>query len=41
MVQDPYIPAGAGGLSVPTADRAELSVFPRLPTYSQIVAKLQ
>ena len=41
MVQDPYIPAGAGGLSVPTADRAELSVFPRLSTYSQIVAKLQ
>ena len=41
MVQDPYIPAGAGGLSVPTADRSELSIFPRLSTYSQIVAKLQ
>jgi ribonucleoside-diphosphate reductase beta chain len=41
MVQDPYIPAGAGGLSVPTADRAELMMFPRLATYSQIVAKLQ
>jgi ribonucleoside-diphosphate reductase beta chain len=41
MIVDPYIPAGAGGLSVPTADRSSLSVFPRLSTYSQIVAKLQ
>ena len=41
MAQDPYIPAGAGGLSVPTADRSELSIFPRLSTYSQIVARLQ
>jgi ribonucleoside-diphosphate reductase beta chain len=41
MTQDPYIPAGAGGLSVPLADRTELSIFPRLSTYSQIVAKLQ
>jgi ribonucleoside-diphosphate reductase beta chain len=41
MTQDPYIPAGAGGLSVPLADRSELSIFPRLSTYSQIVAKLQ
>jgi len=41
MVQDPYIPAGAGGLSVPTADRTELLMFPRLATYSQIVARLQ
>jgi len=41
MIQDPFIPAGAGGLSVPIADRAELSIFPRLATYSQIVAKLQ
>jgi ribonucleoside-diphosphate reductase beta chain len=41
MVQDPFIPAGAGGLSVPLADRSELSIFPRLATYSQIVAKLQ
>jgi ribonucleoside-diphosphate reductase beta chain len=41
MVQDPYIPAGAGGLSVPLADRSELSIFPKLATYSQIVAKLQ
>jgi ribonucleoside-diphosphate reductase beta chain len=41
MVQDPYIPAGAGGLSVPLADRSELSIFPRLAMYSQIVAKLQ
>ncbi|HKO27959.1 MAG TPA: hypothetical protein VJU80_10915 [Solirubrobacteraceae bacterium] len=39
--QDPYIPAGAGGLSVPLADRSQLSIFPRLSTYSQIVAKLQ
>jgi hypothetical protein len=41
MLQDPYIPAGAGGLSVPTADRSELSIFPRLSAYSQIVARLQ
>ena len=41
MIEDPYIPAGAGGLSVPLADRSELSIFPRLATYSQIVAKLQ
>jgi ribonucleoside-diphosphate reductase beta chain len=41
MARDPYIPAGAGGLSVPLADRSELSIFPRLATYSQIVAKLQ
>jgi ribonucleoside-diphosphate reductase beta chain len=41
MIVDPYIPAGAGGLSVPLADRSELSIFPRLATYSQIVAKLQ
>ena len=41
MVQDPFIPAGAGGLSGPLADRTELSIFPRLSTYSQIVAKLQ
>jgi ribonucleoside-diphosphate reductase beta chain len=40
MLQDPYIPAGAGGLSVPTADRSELSIFPRLSAYSQIVARL-
>jgi ribonucleoside-diphosphate reductase beta chain len=40
MAQDPYIPAGAGGLSVPLADRSQLSIFPRLATYSQIVAKL-
>jgi ribonucleoside-diphosphate reductase beta chain len=39
--QDPYIPAGAGGLSVPLADRSELLMFPRLSTYSQIVARLQ
>jgi len=32
---------GPGGLSVPTADRSELSIFPRLATYSQIVARLQ
>jgi ribonucleoside-diphosphate reductase beta chain len=32
---------GAGGLSVPTADRSELLMFPRLATYSQIVARLQ
>ena len=41
MAQDPYIPPGAGGLSVPTADRSQLLQFPRLATYSQIVAKLQ
>src|SRR5580704_5374586 len=41
MIVDPFIPAGAGGLSVPLADRSELSIFPRLSTYSQIVAKLQ
>jgi ribonucleoside-diphosphate reductase beta chain len=41
MIADPYIPAGAGGLSVPLADRSQLSIFPRLSTYSQIVAKLQ
>ena len=41
MIEDPYIPAGAGGLSVPLADRAELLMFPRLATYSQIVARLQ
>jgi ribonucleoside-diphosphate reductase beta chain len=41
MIEDPYIPAGAGGLSVPLADRSALSIFPRLSTYSQIVAKLQ
>jgi ribonucleoside-diphosphate reductase beta chain len=41
MARDPYIPPGAGGLSVPTADRSELLQFPRLATYSQIVAKLQ
>ena len=41
MAQDPYIPPGAGGLSVPTADRSALLQFPRLATYSQIVAKLQ
>src|SRR5437764_5898948 len=41
MAQDPYIPAGAGGLSVPLADRSQLSIFPRLSTYSQIVARLQ
>lgn len=32
---------GPGGLSVPTADRSELSIFPKLATYSQIVASLQ
>jgi ribonucleoside-diphosphate reductase beta chain len=41
MAQDPYIPPGAGGLSVPMADRSELLMFPRLSTYSQIVARLQ
>jgi ribonucleoside-diphosphate reductase beta chain len=32
---------GPGGLSVPSADRTELLMFPRLATYSQIVARLQ
>lgn len=32
--------AGPGGLSVPSADRTELLMFPRLATYSQIVARL-
>ena len=32
---------GPGGLSVPSADRSELLMFPRLATYSGIVAKLQ
>ncbi len=32
---------GPGGLSVPSADRSELLMFPRLSTYSQIVARLQ
>ena len=32
---------GPGGLSVPSADRSDLLMFPRLATYSQIVAKLQ
>ncbi|MGN6170604.1 MAG: ribonucleotide-diphosphate reductase subunit beta [Solirubrobacteraceae bacterium] len=32
---------GPGGLSVPSADRSELLMFPRLATYSQIVARLQ
>jgi ribonucleoside-diphosphate reductase beta chain len=41
MARDPYIPFGAGGLSVPLADRSQLSIFPRLANYSQIVAKLQ
>ena len=41
LIIDPYIPGGAGGLSVPTADRAQLLQFPRLITYSQIVARLQ
>jgi ribonucleoside-diphosphate reductase beta chain len=40
LIIDPYIPGGAGGLSVPTADRAQLLQFPRLVTYSQIVARL-
>jgi ribonucleoside-diphosphate reductase beta chain len=40
LIIDPYIPSGAGGLSVPTADRAQLLQFPRLVTYSQIVARL-
>jgi ribonucleoside-diphosphate reductase beta chain len=41
LIIDPYIPSGAGGLSVPTADRVQLLQFPRLITYSQIVARLQ
>jgi ribonucleoside-diphosphate reductase beta chain len=41
VIEDPYIPGGSGGLSVPTADRTELLMFPRLSTYSQIVARLQ
>jgi ribonucleoside-diphosphate reductase beta chain len=32
--------SGPGGLSVPSADRTELLMFPRLATYSQIVARL-
>ncbi|MBV9537199.1 MAG: hypothetical protein JO321_17510 [Solirubrobacterales bacterium] len=32
---------GPGGLSVPSADRSELLMFPKLATYSQIVARLQ
>lgn len=32
---------GKGGLSAPSADRSELHLFPRLATYSQIVAGLQ
>ena len=32
---------GPGGLSVPSADRTELLMFPRLSAYSQIVARLQ
>ena len=41
MVQDP-VHSGRGRRSQrPLADRAELSIFPRLSTYSQIVAKLQ
>ncbi len=40
-VVDAYENMGPGGLSVPTADRSELSIFPRLSAYSQIVAKLQ
>lgn len=32
---------GPGGLSVPSADRAELLMFPRMAAYSQIVARLQ
>jgi ribonucleoside-diphosphate reductase beta chain len=32
---------GPGGLSIPSADRSELLMFPRLATYSQIVARLQ
>jgi ribonucleoside-diphosphate reductase beta chain len=39
--KDPFIPGGAGGLSVPLADRTELLMFPRLSMYSQIVARLQ
>src|SRR5919201_3710375 len=32
---------GSAGLSVPSADRAELLMFPRLATFSQIVARLR
>jgi ribonucleoside-diphosphate reductase beta chain len=32
---------GPGGLSIPSADRSELLMFPRLSAYSQIVARLQ
>ena len=32
---------GPGGLSVPSADRSDLLMFPRLATYSQFVARLQ
>jgi ribonucleoside-diphosphate reductase beta chain len=38
---DPNLYMGPGGLSVPSADRADLLMFPRLSTYSQIVARLQ
>src|ERR1700749_3077849 len=38
---DPNRYMGPGGLSVPVADRSELLMFPRLSTYSQIVARLQ
>ena len=38
---DPNRYMGPGGLSVPEADRSELLMFPRLATYSKIVAKLQ
>jgi ribonucleoside-diphosphate reductase beta chain len=40
-IVDAYSNMGPGGLSIPTADRSELSIFPRLSTYSQIVARLQ
>ena len=40
-IVDAYANMGPGGLSIPTADRSELSIFPRLSTYSQIVARLQ
>ncbi len=39
-IVDAYANMGPGGLSIPTADRSELSIFPRLSTYSQIVARL-
>ena len=38
---DPNLYMGPGGLSVPSADRSELLMFPRLSAYSQIVARLQ